>query len=78
MAQALQHVCLEPEIHALVLVDHQPREARYLTTYDDGSEGETIHVLYWETGPKELPPGGEVRSMLADEYPAVQPLPSAP
>lgn len=73
MPNAKSHHCLEPETHVLVLIDHQPREARYRTVWDDGSESETIHVLYWEPGPKEAQ-GGEVRSMPAEEYPAVQPL----
>lgn len=50
MPEAISHHLLEPEKHALVALDGQPREARYLTRYDDGSEAETIHLLYLEDG----------------------------
>lgn len=69
MPEAISHHLLEPELHILVATDHIAREARYLTRYDDGTETETVHMLYWETNPKELPPGGEVRSMPIEEWP---------
>lgn len=64
MPEAVSHHLLDPTLHALVLIDQQPREARYRTVYDDGSEGETTHMLYWEDG--------EVRSMPVEEYPATR------
>lgn len=73
MPNARSHHCLEIEKHILVAVDHVAREARYRTLWDDGSETETIHVLYWENNPKEGT-GGEVRSMPKELYPTVQPL----
>lgn len=76
MPEAVSHHLLEPDIFFLVEADGQPRPARFRTVYEDGTEGETIHVLYWQNNPKELPPGGEVRSALKEDYPAVQPLPS--
>lgn len=63
MPEAISHHSLEPEIHVLVALDHQTRQARYLTRYDDGTEGETIHELYWHVGTVD-DPGDEVRSRL--------------
>lgn len=61
MPTAISHHLLEPDIYFLVEADHQPREARYLTRYDDGSEGETIHRLYWHVATVD-DPSDEVRS----------------
>lgn len=47
MSNPTGHRLLEPEKYGLVSVDHLSRIARYTTTYDDGSEGVTQHVLYW-------------------------------
>lgn len=46
MPLPIRHNLLEPETHIAVAIDGIAREARYLTTYDDGTAGETIHVLY--------------------------------
>lgn len=64
MAEALQHKLLEPEKHAQVAADGVPREARYLTTYDDGTTAEELHMLYRD--------GGMVRSIPLAEWPAEQ------
>lgn len=61
MPEAISHHCLEPENHLLVQEDHQPRETRYRTVYDDDTEGETIHMLYWHDG--------EVLSMPIEAWP---------
>ncbi len=42
------HRLLEQNKPDAVALDHLPRVARYLTTYDDESTGETQHVLYWD------------------------------
>lgn len=59
MTNAISHHLIDPTIHALVLIDGQPREALYRTVYDDKTEEETVHILYMEEG--------EVRSVLAGE-----------
>lgn len=55
MAEIVQHKLIDPSIHVAVAADGQPREATYVTTYDDDTTEETIHMLYLEDG--------EVRSM---------------
>lgn len=64
MRQPLSHNLIDPTLHEAVAQDHQPREARYRTTYDDGSAGETTHMLFWD--------GGRVRSVLLADWPAEQ------
>lgn len=60
MPEPTGHRNLEPEKHEVVAHDHLPRASRYLTTYDDGSSGETLHVLYWG--------GAVVQSMESAEW----------
>lgn len=71
MPEPIQHKLIDPRIHLLVLLDQAAREARYVTTYDDGTTDETTHMLYWYTKAS----GGEVRSCPIEEWPIIQPLP---
>lgn len=64
MAQPIQHTLLDPTIHLAVEADGVARPARYQTTYDDGTTGETFHQLYRD--------GGVVRSVLLADWPAEQ------
>jgi len=50
MPQPAQHTLLEPEVALSVAADGVPREGRYATVYDDGSTGETQHMLYKDVG----------------------------
>lgn len=66
-----QHKLLEREKHIAVAIDGVPREARYLTTYDDGTTAETIHVLYMV--------GEEVQSQPVETWqPAMADAPRQP
>lgn len=60
--QPTAHKLLDPSIHVAVEADGVPREGRYRTTYDDGSQAETIHMLYRD--------GGLVRSVPIADWPA--------
>ena len=62
--QPTQHNLLDPEKHEAVAADGVAREARYLTTYDDGTTAETIHMLYRD--------GGAVRSIEIEQWQAEQ------
>lgn len=74
MPNAKSHHLNNLEQHILVAQDHQPREASYTTTYDDGTKGASVHVLYWERNADkpavdgQAQTGGEVRSMPYDEW----------
>ena len=71
MNSAIQHNLLEADKQEAVARDGLPRVARYLTTYADGSQGETQHVLYR--------PNGLVQSMPAADWLAQRgPLPTDP
>jgi len=60
MPDVTSYHLLETGKPPLVERDHLPRVARYRAEYDDGSQGETQHVLYW---------GGQiVQSMLAADW----------
>lgn len=60
----LQHNLLEPDILAAVEQDGVPRQARYLTTYEDGRKVETLHMLWRDAG--------LVRSCLLADWPTEQ------
>lgn len=62
--QPIQHNLIDPSLHDAVEADGKPREARYLTTYDDGTTGETQHMLYRD--------GEVVRSVALTDWPAEQ------
>ena len=64
MAEATEYVLTDPQIARDVMADGQPREGRYTTVYDDGSTGETIHMLYRD--------GEVVRSVPIADWPAEQ------
>jgi len=64
MPQPVQHTLLEPGVALSVTADGQPREGRYATVYDDGSTGETIHMLYRN--------GEVVQSVPIADWPAEQ------
>ena len=64
MAEPIQHVLIDPALHLAVLADHVARQAAYTTTYDDGTTGETIHMLYWNEQDQE------VQSMPIADWPA--------
>ena len=68
MANPKSHHLDNPEAHVLVIIDQQPREASYTTTYEDGTTGATVHVLYYDKNPKDAGEKGEVRSMLYEEW----------
>lgn len=71
MSEPTQHNLIEEAKQAAVLRDGLPRVARYLTTYTDGSQAETQHVLYRE--------GDVLRSMEAAAWLATRgPLPTDP
>src|SRR6185503_7259883 len=71
MPEAVSHHLLEPDKSAAVERDHLPRVARYQTEYDDGTSGETQHVLYWG--------GAFVQSMITADWLAQRgPLPVDP
>lgn len=71
MSEPRQHNLLEGEKQTAVVRDGLPRVARYLTAYDDGTTGETQHVLYWEAP--------HLRSMEAAAWLAQRgPLPADP
>lgn len=60
MPEPIQHNLLEADKQEAVRLDGLPRAARYLTTYDDGNQAETQHVLYR--------PNGIVQSMPAADW----------
>ena len=64
MPEPIQHKLLDPSIHDAVAADGVPREAAYLTTYDDTTTAETIHMLYRD--------GNVVRSVPIDDWLAEQ------
>ena len=68
MANPKSHHLDNPEAHVLVIIDKQPREASYTTTYEDGTTGATVHMLYYDKNPKSADERGEVRSMLYEEW----------
>lgn len=71
MAEPISYHLLEPEKWRAVERDGLSRVARYRTEYDDGTQGETQHVLYRD--------GALVRSMLAADWLAQRgPLPTDP
>lgn len=70
--QAVQHNLIDPDIHLAVAADWQPREAVYLTTYDDGTTAETVQMLYWYVVHGKEGKGGEVRSCALEEWGAMQ------
>lgn len=75
MAQAKSHHLQNREIHVLVALDKKPREASYTTVYEDGTQGATVHVLYFEKNPDKdgtdplAAEKGEVRSCPYEDYP---------
>lgn len=69
MPEAIQHNLIDPSVHLAVLADHQPREAAYRTLYDDGTAGETTHMLYWDAADEE------VHSCPIEEWAAISQLP---
>ena len=71
MPEATSYSLLEPEKHSAVERDRLPRVARYRTGHNDGTEGETLHVLYWG--------GAIVQSMRDTEWLTQRgPLPTDP
>lgn len=69
MANTKSHHLNNREIHVLVAMDKQPREASYTTLYEDGTKGASVHVLYWEKNPDKANEKGEVRSCPYEDYP---------
>jgi len=71
MTEATSHHLLDQDKVIVVERDRLPRVARYRTEYDDGTSGETQHVLYWG--------GVFVQSMIFDAWLAQRgPLPIDP
>lgn len=64
MPQPVSSIALDPSIHAAVAADGQPREGHYLTTYDDGAQAQTVHMVYRD--------GPMVRSVPIADWPAEQ------
>lgn len=60
MATPISYTLLEPDKYDAVAQDHQPREARYRVTYDDGTTAEEPQMLYWN--------GANVRSATMAEW----------
>src|SRR5262245_47007698 len=64
MPEPISYVALDPSIADAVAADGKPREGRYLTTYDDGTTAETVHMLYKD--------GQAIRSVPIADWPAEQ------
>ena len=64
MPNIVSNHALDPTIHDAVEQDGIPRDGRYRTEYDDGSQAETIHMLYRD--------GGMVRSVPIEGWSAEQ------
>ena len=71
MPAPTSHHLIDVSIHAAVETDHVAREALYTTVYDDGSEGTTIHMLYWHKQDEEVQSGPIEEWAVISQLPAV-------